>query len=195
MEGSVAGERASDILARARSAGFSLRERQLKRWHYEGLIPKPTQSWTEGIQGSDTIYPFGSGDQLLALCTICQRFRRAQDRGWFLWWLGFSVGEVFWKDALNNSAGWYDAIIPRILSLLSSDNGIDISQNGSWPLSKLRTVQIGDVLFRQLRKRLGPSYFDAFMYHMPHCWLVSKIKERKQGDPMTISGSVRAEAK
>lgn len=29
----------------------------------------------------------------------------------------------------------------------------------------------------------------------PHCWLVSKIKERKQGDPMTISGSVRAEAK
>jgi hypothetical protein len=31
--------------------------------------------------------------------------------------------------------------------------------------------------------------------HMPHCWLVSKIKERKQGDPMTISGSVRAEAK
>jgi hypothetical protein len=29
----------------------------------------------------------------------------------------------------------------------------------------------------------------------PHCWLVTKIKERKVGDPMTISGIVRAEAK
>jgi hypothetical protein len=28
----------------------------------------------------------------------------------------------------------------------------------------------------------------------PHCWLVTQIKERTQGDPMTISGSVRAEA-
>ena len=28
----------------------------------------------------------------------------------------------------------------------------------------------------------------------PHCWLVTQVKERTQGDPMTISGSVRAEA-
>jgi Ricin-type beta-trefoil lectin domain/PAN domain len=30
--------------------------------------------------------------------------------------------------------------------------------------------------------------------HKPHCWLVTKITERKQGDPLTISGSVRVEA-
>jgi hypothetical protein len=31
--------------------------------------------------------------------------------------------------------------------------------------------------------------------HKPHCWLLNQIKERKPGDPMTTSGSVRAEAK
>jgi len=31
--------------------------------------------------------------------------------------------------------------------------------------------------------------------HQPHCWLLTKITKLNQGDPLTISGTVRAEAK
>jgi hypothetical protein len=163
VEGSAAGERTSDILARARAAGFTLSARQLKRWHSSDLIPRPSQLWDKGIPGSDTIYPPGTGDQLLVLCAICQRVRRSKDRGWMLWWLGFSVDEPFWKDILIKSAGWYDRTIPKILKLLGPDNETENSQNWSWLLTKLRTVRIRNVLFRQLRKRLGPIYFDEFI--------------------------------
>lgn len=163
VEGSAAGERASDILVRARAAGFTVSERQLKRWHYEGLLPKPTQSWDEGIPGSETIYPPGTGDQLLILCAIRQRIRRSKDRGWFLWWLGFSVDEKIWKDILTRSAIRYDRIIPKVLKLLSSDIGAENSEKGSWFFKKLRTARIRNVLFRKLRKRLGPKYFDEFI--------------------------------
>jgi hypothetical protein len=152
MTKSALRESAADIVALAASAGFSVTKRQLQRWHYEGLIPRPKQTWTEGAPGSEAAYPIGTGRQVVVLCLLRRKSRRSADLGWLLWWLGFSVEARCWKMPLGKVASWHDTTVPRIIRLAAS-----------WPFAGLRTRRVRDVLFRQLRKRLGPDRFDNFM--------------------------------
>jgi hypothetical protein len=153
VEESPPGERAIDMLAQARAAGFSVTERQLARWHYEGLICGRKQSWSKGRAGSETIYPPGSGNQLVALCKFRVTHHRAADIGWLLWWFGFSVDEKYWRGTLIGCATQYDKMMPAIFSFLSSDGAF----------STIRKLRIRNGLFRQLRKRVGPKDFDRVM--------------------------------
>src|SRR5215216_72727 len=98
------GEKAVDILALARAANRIVTERQLTRWHVEGLIPRPRQSWSPGRPGSQAIYPLGTGDQVLALHEIARNYRRSKDQGWLLWWRGFPVDKRFWRSELEQVA-------------------------------------------------------------------------------------------
>jgi hypothetical protein len=145
------GETAADIIALAERAGFGVTKRQLQRWHYEGLIPKPEQIWAEGVPGSEAAYPVGTGRQVVVLCLLRRKFRRSTALGWLLWWLGFPVDEKHWKASLHRVASWYDAAIPKLLS-----SSLQL-------FAVLRTLRIRNVIFRRLRKRLGADRFDNFM--------------------------------
>jgi hypothetical protein len=149
-------ERATDILARARAAGFEVSERQLERWHQAGLIPRPVQTWTEGQPRSSALYPAGSGDQLIMLCIIRQNLRRSNDIGWSLWWLGFLVDEKYWMGPLRALATLYDKKLATEIML----------SNREGRLSNLRTHRTSNVLFRQLRKRLGPRDFEILIAYV-----------------------------
>jgi hypothetical protein len=136
------GARAADMLARARAAGFEVSERQLKRWHLEGLMPRPVQNWIEGSSGSSSTYPTGSGDQLIALCLVGKRFGRSQDIGWWLWWLGFPVDGKFWLKRLRSLAALFDTKLSGKFRLATrGDRGRD-----------LKTRRTRNVIFRRLRK-------------------------------------------
>jgi hypothetical protein len=147
------GERATDMLARASAAGFMVSERQLERWHQEGLMPRPVQIWTEGSAGSCATYPAGSGDQLLMLCIIRQKYRRSSNVGWLLWWLGFSVDENFWMGALKSLAALYESKLAIAINSAHRRAGI----------SDLKKYRTPNVIFRRLRKRVGPEDFDIVM--------------------------------
>ena len=158
------GERPADVLAKAATAGFSVSDRQLTRWHCEGLLPRPTQVWVKGVAGSETIYCSGTGDQLVALCAIRKRFRRTRDVGWMLWWSGFPVAEKFWKEQLERHAARYDRLVPRIVKeiQLSMRDAEDSRHNGL--LGRLKEMRIKSILFRQLRKRLGRAHFGTVLF-------------------------------
>lgn len=157
VEQPVNSERPADIIATAAAAGFSVSERQLKRWHFEGLIPKPTQVWSEGFSGSETSYPTGTTNQTVALCKIHQKYRFAKNIGWQLWWLGFAVDQKYWKSILNDRAVGLDKYIPKIIKAIKRNN------DAAGRFTKWRIARTRNFLFRQLRKRLGPDDFDGFI--------------------------------
>lgn len=166
MNEPITGERVSDILAKAQAAGFAVSERQLKRWHYKGLIPRPEQFWTEGKSGSEVIYAAGTSDQLIALCVIRRKVRRLKDVGWYLWWSGFPVAEKYWKAALKKRAASYGKNVTKIIAAIQSCIDDDGLGHNSGFLSRMRTMRLRNILFRQLRKRLGPDKFDNFLFLM-----------------------------
>jgi hypothetical protein len=150
------GERAADLLAHARTAGFEVSERQLVRWHKQGLMPRPDQRWIEEASGSSSIYPTGSSDQLTVLCAISKKFRRSADIGWWLWWLGFPVHEKHWLGRLKSSATLYDTKLSNCFRLATRRDRV----------SGLKTHRTTNVIFRRLRKRIGPNEFNSVMAYL-----------------------------
>ena len=163
MAESPSRERAVDILVRVRNAGFAVSERQLKRWHFEGLLPAPAQAWSSGVPGSETIYPIGTSDQLLALCALRRSFRRSTAVGWLLWWHGFRVNDRYWKLPLRKLAASHDKIAPSLIRLVTTDDAIESAPRTFRLFQRLRMMRVGNALFRQLRKRVGQGYFDTVM--------------------------------
>jgi hypothetical protein len=100
------------------------------------------------------MYPIGSGDQLTVLCAISKKSNRYPDIGWSLWWLGFRVHEKYWLGRLRSLAMLYD-------TRLSIDFGL--ATKGA-PISDLKTHRTTNVIFRRLRKRIGPlDEFNSLM--------------------------------
>src|SRR5215470_20045408 len=73
-------------------------ERQITRWHFEGLIPKPKQRRLGRGRGTETVYPIGTAKQLLALVNIRSKKRRLAPIGWGLWWQGYPVDMELIRD-------------------------------------------------------------------------------------------------
>ena len=163
MEKSLTGETASSVLDQAKAANFTVNRDQLNRWHLEGLIPRPEQCWTEGVPGSETIYPLGTGDQLVALCRIRQELRKSKDIGWRLWWLGFDVNQELWKERLQAEAQSFNKTAPCLVKLIQSD---EIENSGFSFASIIKNLRVRNMVFRQLRKRVGEKGFDFFMGFM-----------------------------
>jgi hypothetical protein len=90
MKHEAAGESTNDLISLARTRGFRVSKHQLARWHRSGLLPLPQERRFLGRGvGSQTIYPTGTGAQLLALLEIHARERRLPYVAWLLWWEGY----------------------------------------------------------------------------------------------------------
>lgn len=90
MDHEVAGESADDLIALAKAHNFSVSKHQMARWHRSGLLPLPQDRRFLGRgAGSRTIYPMGTGAQLLALLEIHAKERRLPYVGWSVWWAGY----------------------------------------------------------------------------------------------------------
>jgi hypothetical protein len=138
VESAHEGELSVDILAKAKAAGFDVTERQLNRLHSADLLPRPKQVWEKGKGGSVSLYPLGAADQLIALCAIRRKYRSTKDVGWWLWWLGFPVAGKYWQTPLEERAGWYDNMLPKVIRAIRSSIEDRNSQNSLSPLKTMR---------------------------------------------------------
>jgi hypothetical protein len=154
------GESSKFVLAAARAAGFQVSEDQLSGWHRDGLIPRPKQSWTEGIAGSQTIYPPGASDQLCALCTIQKENRSSVNWGWKLWWLGFPVDDRYWRMKLKAHALLHDKSSREFIHVLGNNQDDDLYEIA---VTTWRTGRTRNVPFRQLRRRLVAGHFEGML--------------------------------
>ncbi len=90
---------------------------RLARWHREDVIPKPRVRRLGKAHGTETLYPPGTGTQLLAACAIRDREKRFPDLRWRLWWEGFHVPAERIGDYLRETATWMDAAIADLPAL------------------------------------------------------------------------------
>ncbi len=164
MTKSSQGETSSFVLESARAAGFQVNDGQLSGWHRDGLIPRPQQRWTEGIAGSQTVYPIGTAAQLCALCAIRSENRSsAMIWGWKLWWLGFPVDERYWRLKLKAQARLLDRSSLEFVRLLDSDQ-TDAQYKDA--VTVLRTRRTRNTPFLQLRRRVVAGYFEGMLIFM-----------------------------
>ncbi len=84
-------ERGEDLRAFATAAGYSVTKEQLARWHRAGLLPRPETRHRVGERGTESLYPPGTGVQLVALCQLHATNHRLGHVGFRLWWQGYPV--------------------------------------------------------------------------------------------------------
>jgi hypothetical protein len=154
-------ETAVELLERAKAAGHDVSPTQLARWHRAGLLPRPKQCSLGKGQGTQTLYPLGTGRQLLALCTLHAKERRLASIGWHLWWAGFPVADEYHKRALRDAASWWDQEIEKIQSFVEpSEDDDDALSEQAWELIEGAGSQpIRHPIMGPVRKRVGRSRF------------------------------------
>jgi hypothetical protein len=66
-------EKREELLILAQQQGYNVSAIQLARWHRAGLLPRPTQQPRTETRGTYSLYPPGTGAQLLVLCSLHPR--------------------------------------------------------------------------------------------------------------------------
>src|SRR5437870_2870577 len=88
---SAKGESADALVLIASWNGYEVDKAQLAFWHRKDLLPTPDVRRLGKSHGTESIYPPGTAQQMLALCKIHRRHKRTADIGWRLWFLGYPV--------------------------------------------------------------------------------------------------------
>jgi hypothetical protein len=155
-------EKSTEVLALARQHGYPISAHQLVRWHRAGLLPRPQQHPLTGTRGTCSLYPPGTGEQFLLLCSLRQRERRLAHLAWHLWLAGYRVEDNIIRMQLQQAAirlsqwmQWF-ADFKRASSQRAPEQALDRIERyaeGPLPLQPLRRV----------RKRIGRAHFSTFL--------------------------------
>lgn len=147
------GESGHDLLSTAAGHGYSVSPTQLARWHRAGLLPRPRQRSKGRGNGTESLYPAGTGRQLLTLCRARQQVRSIDDLGWALWWEGYEVDLALVHTALKGALDHHTKAITFMRKAKNHNKLVDQAAD-----LRLRTK-----FERQLRKRVGKDRFPSFM--------------------------------
>jgi hypothetical protein len=151
-------ESREELLGLAAAAGFDVTAAQLARWHRAGLIPRPSQRPLGKGHGTETVYPGGTGEQLLALARILALDRRLSLAAWELWWAGYDVSLEKVRTLLGESAKSRDASTAELRARIDAPGGSDSIYDLADRMAGGRT----DVkVLRQARKRVGRSSYST----------------------------------
>lgn len=88
------------LVALASDQGFTVTPEQVARWHRDGLLPTPRQHSLGRGRGTESLYPSGTDNQLIALLRIHRKKRRLATVAWMLWWEKFPVSEALVRETL-----------------------------------------------------------------------------------------------
>lgn len=152
----------TELLALARRQGYPLSALQLMRWHRAGLLPRPEQRPLKGARGTCSLYPPGTGEQLLLLCSLRTRERRLARLAWQVWLAGYRVDEGIIRPQLHQAAmrishriQWF-AGFKQVLSEQDAEAALNlIEQYAEGPLRSQA--------LRRIRKRIGRAHFPTFL--------------------------------
>ncbi len=155
-------ESRQDLLEVAKSHGYEVTADQLVRWHRAGLLPRPRQRSKGKKQGTQSLYPTGTGDQLSALCEIHigQGEKRLDYVAWRLWWQGYDVSIERVRRLLCSVAEWFDGMARTLRS------GGKLADSGWEQAAEYRTRRLKFPGLARARRELGPDWFEALLVKM-----------------------------
>jgi hypothetical protein len=164
MGGLSSGEPASLLLAQAKAAGFEVSCSQLARWHRQGLLARPQQRALGRGKGTESLYPAGTSNQLLALCKILRQTRLLDQAGWCLWWEGFSVDKKHWMPAIEKAGQRWDAAVSEMSEAVDGDDADYLLKDSLIDdLDKLSETRTENRVIRRARKRVGKAQFSRLL--------------------------------
>lgn len=153
------GETRQELLNLAQARGYEVSAPQLARWHREGLIPRPEQRSLGKGHGTQTVYPSGTGEQLLAFCEIHTGARRLSYVAWRLWWAGYDVSLKLVRAFLERVAAEWD----REMEPLRNPETGELSEAALELLDEAATARYDVKFLRRARKRVGSKRFGTLM--------------------------------
>jgi len=155
-----AGETREELLDLAKARGYEVTEHQLARWHRAGLLLRPKQRSLGKGHGTQTVYPPGTGKQLLRLCEIHfdDEEKRLLHVGWRLWWEGYKVSFQLIRSFLDRLAVRLD----KERSLLADPESEELSDVGWKWVEDSRKSRLGPPL-GGVRRRTSRKLFPTVM--------------------------------
>ncbi len=153
------GETSEELLNLANAHGYDVTEHKLTRWRQAGLLRRPKQQSLGKGRGTQTVYPPGTGKQLLALCEIHAEERRLLYVAWRLWWAGYEVSFELIRQFLGRFADKSDR---DMRDLKDSETG-ETSESALELLEQSPKARYGSKPLRRARKRVGSERFGTFM--------------------------------
>src|SRR6266702_2560684 len=145
------------LIAHVSSYGFPITKTELARWHRAGLLPRPQRRSLGRGRGMVSIYPPGTTDQLLALCTIHCSEKRLPYVAWRLWWEGYTVPLSAIREFLEGARAQWQQGIEEIRQLQEHPEQI------SKLLNRFKVMRISRKVITQARKRVGRENFPTFI--------------------------------
>lgn len=145
------------LIAHVSSYGFPVTKTELTRWHRAGLLPRPQRRSLGRGRGMVSIYPPGTKDQLLALCTIHRSEKRLPYVAWRLWWDGYNVPLSAIREFLERARAQWQQGIEEIRQLQEHPEQL------SKLLNRFKVMRISRKVIAQARKRVGRENFPTFI--------------------------------
>ncbi len=152
-----AGETAEALIARLSSHGYTVTKTELARWHRAGLLPRPQRRSLGRGRGMISIYPPGTMDQLLALCTIHRSEKRLPYVAWRLWWEGYTIPLSSIQEFLEGVRTQWQRGIEELRHLQERPEQL------SKLLGRTAVMRFSQKTLAQARKRVGRENFPTFM--------------------------------
>jgi hypothetical protein len=155
-------EKSADLLALAHHQGYALSATQLVRWHRAGLLPRPTQRPRQDARGTCSLYPSGTGEQVLLLCSLRTHERRLAHLAWQLWIAGYCVEyeiiRIQVQQATERISRWMHWFADWKQAVFLHDSEQTQDQIERYAEGPLRLQPV-----RRLRKRVGRKHFSTFL--------------------------------
>ena len=151
------GETSEALIAHLSSLGFPVTKTELARWHRAGLLPRPQRRSLGRGRGMASIYPAGTADQLMALCTIHRSEKRLPYVAWRLWWEGYPISLSSIQEFLEGARAQWQRGIEELRQLYEHPEQM------SNLLGRTAVVRFSQKTLAQARKRVGRENFPTFM--------------------------------
>ncbi|QBD80478.1 hypothetical protein EPA93_32695 [Ktedonosporobacter rubrisoli] len=162
MDTDVLAEKSEELLALARQHGYPISVYQLARWHRAGLLPRPQQHPLKGGRGTCSLYPPGTGEQLLLLCSLRTCERRLAHLAWRVWLAGYRVEGKLIRIQLQRAAVRLTLWWQWLAGFKQAASQADAEQTLDW----IECYAQGPLRWqplRRIRKRVGRKHFSTFL--------------------------------
>lgn len=155
-------ETGTELLALARQQGYPISAHQLVRWHRAGVLPRPQQRPLKEARGTCSLYPPGTGEQLLLLCSLRARERRLSHLAWQLWLAGYRVEYRIIRTQLQQAtvriSHWMQWFAGFKQAIYQQDTEQALNLIEHYAEGPLRSQPL-----RRIRKRIGREHFSTFL--------------------------------
>lgn len=153
------------LLTLAQAHGYAVSAQQLARWHRAGLLPRPRQLAQGKARGTQTLYPAGTGKQLLRLCELHTNERRLSYLAWQLWWDSYPVDIDLIRSMLHATTLRLTEQVRSFIALQASEQqaGEEGQEDMLDRIERLAAARLDYKPLRRARKRTGKEHFPTFM--------------------------------